>query len=425
MHHTPTNNNESRDQDVLSDAASLPDDDPRNLTLVSSSSSVSSLDDDDDDHHPDNTQHDSFRDAEDPPPYSAAAGSAAPRDVGHPSSSRLALPQQSTGSQTPRTQHTRPRRPPHHSNPQPTDPNTSRIAHNPPGAPPIDYSAYLPTLPHPARLSEDQRTITTTLPPSYPLEALTALVRTQAELPPRPALRVKGSQGGRNGAKADFDVWIDLTRWFLAGDMERFPGAGLFGDDAGDDGRDDDTSGDASASRSTQGQHPPILHGGLSHLQAQTADFYNNSSPKKQLTLHRAPQNLDQASLTSRIKGLITSLGYAGDVQVEWPVLYERTVFEADTEAEGEGEESFDVRVDWVFADQDGSGDGARGAGDTPPSPSAPANPPETAEEALFRHYKQRIALAVLARRRGGWLGIEEWIDGVVGGTVAGEEEES
>ncbi|KAI9655226.1 MAG: hypothetical protein M1831_004936 [Alyxoria varia] len=433
-----------KEPDVLSDAASLPDDYPSNLTIASSSSSLSSFRDDD---FPDDSHHESYPYSDVPPPYSAAAATATAQDPSHPSSSRLIHAEQLTESdpaedpqpsyaqsnQPSRTEDTADartwqnhrRRAPPPSNTQSSDPTANRVSRNKHGAPRIDYTAYIPTMLQPSgggpsrshppvTLSADQSTITATLPTNYPVDALTALMRTQAELPPRPAIRIKGSHRGYTSWKTDFDLWIDLTRWFLPGDVAQFPsveGCLFDGDEeveqeAGmDEGRDNGPAyvnphhqpNDPQSSRNItrplqpsatsttarnngKPHHPTILHRGPSHLVQQTTSFHSHPTASKLLTLHRQPLHLHTPFLTSRVRALLASLNYRGNVDITYPVLYSRLVLKPSPEQEyeeREGEEKmrmagkfwkgvketlrepdrFDVDVGWMFADRDVEGD--------------------------------------------------------------------
>jgi hypothetical protein len=84
---------------------------------------------------------------------------------------------------------------------------------NTPGLPPVDILQYLPGN---ATLSADKKTITVCdqnlcNDPA----ALAAFISVQAALPPRPQIRITGTTIGPHVRGADFDIRIDMMRYFM------------------------------------------------------------------------------------------------------------------------------------------------------------------------------------------------------------------
>lgn len=88
-----------------------------------------------------------------------------------------------------------------------------------PGLPPVPFSAYVPAN---TKVSTDLSTTTVVDSKlcSSP-QALAKFVQEQLLIPPMPEIRIKGTHKGWNGDEKDFDIRLNMMRYFLPRDGEK------------------------------------------------------------------------------------------------------------------------------------------------------------------------------------------------------------
>lgn len=169
-----------------------------------------------------------------------------------------------------------------------------------PGLPRLDYRLYSPPL---FELSSDCTTIKSTAPYlSSTVEALTALVRAQATVPPKPQVHITG----KRGSKVDFAVKLNLLPLLV-------PEEGGRGAAAGNDGGPPRSyircvgSGEAALRGGTRPELLPDL-GDRAGLEVWARRFVNDPNHVKAFVLERVVTNLDTNWLSSQIRILVNSL---------------------------------------------------------------------------------------------------------------------
>lgn len=169
-----------------------------------------------------------------------------------------------------------------------------------PGLPRLDYRLYSPPL---FELSPDCTTIKSTAPYlSSTVEALTALVRAQATVPPKPQVHITG----KRGSKVDFAVKLNLLPLLVAE-------AGTGGTTSGGGGQEPRSyircvgSGEAALRGGTRPELLPDL-GDRAGLEVWARRFVNDPNHVKAFVLERVVTNLDTNWLSSQIRILVNSL---------------------------------------------------------------------------------------------------------------------
>lgn len=163
-----------------------------------------------------------------------------------------------------------------------------------PGLPRLDYRLYSPPL---FELSSDCTTIKSTAPYlSSTVEALTALVRAQATVPPKPQVHITG----KRGSKIDFAIKLNLLPLLV-------PEGGTGG---GHEPRSYIRcvgSGETALRGGTKPELLPDL-GDHPSLEVWARRFINDPNQVKAFVLERVVTNLDTNWLSSQIRILVNSL---------------------------------------------------------------------------------------------------------------------
>lgn len=163
-----------------------------------------------------------------------------------------------------------------------------------PGLPRLDYRLYSPPL---FELSSDCTTIKSTAPYlSSTVEALTALVRAQATVPPKPQVHITG----KRGSKIDFAIKLNLLPLLV-------PEGGI---DGGHEPRSYIRcvgSGETALRGGTKPELLPDL-GEHASLEVWARRFINDPNQVKAFVLERVVTNLDTNWLSSQIRILVNSL---------------------------------------------------------------------------------------------------------------------
>lgn len=163
-----------------------------------------------------------------------------------------------------------------------------------PGLPRLDYRLYSPPL---FELSSDCTTIKSTAPYlSSTVEALTALVRAQATVPPKPQVHITG----KRGSKIDFAVKLNLLPLLV-------PEGGAAGEGKPRSYIRCVGSGETALRGGTRPELLPDL-GDHAGLEVWARRFINDPNHVKAFVLERVVTNLDTNWLSSQIRILVNSL---------------------------------------------------------------------------------------------------------------------
>lgn len=163
-----------------------------------------------------------------------------------------------------------------------------------PGLPRLDYRLYSPPL---FELSSDCTTIKSTAPYlSSTVEALTALVRAQATVPPKPQVHITG----KRGSKIDFAVKLNLLPLLV-------PEGGAAGEGKPRSYIRCVGSGETALRGGTRPELLPDL-GDHAGLEVWVRRFINDPNHVKAFVLERVVTNLDTNWLSSQIRILVNSL---------------------------------------------------------------------------------------------------------------------
>jgi hypothetical protein len=163
-----------------------------------------------------------------------------------------------------------------------------------PGLPRLDYRLYSPPL---FELSSDCTTIKSTAPYlSSTVEALTALVRAQATVPPKPQVHITG----KRGSKIDFAIKLNLLPLLV-------PEGGT---EYGQTPRSYIRCVGSGESALRGGMKPDLLPdlGDHASLEVWARRFINDPNQVKAFVLERVVTNLDTNWLSSQIRILVNSL---------------------------------------------------------------------------------------------------------------------
>ncbi|KAM0354115.1 hypothetical protein ACHAPU_001150 [Fusarium lateritium] len=265
-----------------------------------------------------------------------------------------------------------------------------------PGLPRLDYRLYSPPL---FKLSNDSKTLSSraeylSVKPS----ALAALIRSQASVPPKPLIHLRGSRG----RKVDFDIKLNLMSLLVPDDEnQRLDYIRCVGDGE-------------SAYRG--GLKPDVVpqvgDGGLDEW---CRCFINDPAYIKLFTLERIVTNLDTAWLEGQLRSLVAALSYRGVVDVSFVVTHSRVViqnpdrvnqFFTSVTSLFSGKHQYEVvKSVWPFA-------------------TAKSGEPERrcivqSEETWWREWKDPIRYAISQKRRG-WVTVEDKLEAVMEGKGQG-----
>ncbi|KAK1979375.1 hypothetical protein LZ30DRAFT_726420 [Colletotrichum cereale] len=171
------------------------------------------------------------------------------------------------------------------------------------GLPRLDYKLYSP--PH-FTLSPDCTTLSSKADHlTASASALVSLIRTQASIPPKPLIHIRGNRG----RTVDFDFKLNLMSLLVSDDASRrmdyircvAPGELAF----------------------RGGARPDVLpEVGNRELEEWCRRFVEDAAPVKSFALERVVANLDTLYIEGQIRSLIASTQYKGQIHISFPVTH-------------------------------------------------------------------------------------------------------
>ncbi|KAK4236365.1 hypothetical protein C8A03DRAFT_35739 [Achaetomium macrosporum] len=276
-----------------------------------------------------------------------------------------------------------------------------------PGLPALDYRLYKPPL---FELSQDKTTIKTSAAHlSARAEALVALIRQQATVPPKPQIHIVGRRGSSpNSGRVDFSIKLNLLPLLVPDDpRERMDYLRCVG------------PGEVALRGGTKPSTQPDVEGDGGGLEAWAARFVADSASVKAFALERVVVNLDGNWLEGQIRALVASMRYPGTVNVSFPVTHSRVVVQSPdrvnkfiTSVAGffAGKRKYEVvKAVWPFATMprgaEVGGGGRRCA--------------VQSEETWWREWREPIRYAI-ANKRHGWVTNEDKLELLMEGLPSG-----
>lgn len=253
------------------------------------------------------------------------------------------------------------------------------------GLPKIDYRVYSPPL---FKLSSDMKTLASkTRYLSTNAAALGAFIRTQASVPPKPYIVIKGTRGH----KVDFEVKFNLMALLIPeeGGPARMDYIRCVGHDEV-----------AYRGAARPDILPEIGEGGVDEW---CRHFVEDPASMKCFTLERVVANLDIDWIDGQIRGLLATLKYKGSVDVTFAVTYNKVTVQSPDKASQfftsamslfAGMRRYNVvQSVWPFA-------------------SSPVGEPGRVcaiqtEEAWWREWRGPIGYAI-SQKRQGWVTVED-----------------
>ncbi|GJC88224.1 hypothetical protein ColLi_11062 [Colletotrichum liriopes] len=171
------------------------------------------------------------------------------------------------------------------------------------GLPRLDYKLYSPPL---FTLSPDCTTLSSKAEHlTASASALVSLIRTQASVPPKPLIHIKGNRG----RTVDFDLKLNLMGLLVPDDASRrmdyircvAPGELAF----------------------RGGAKPDVLpEVGDTELEEWCRRFIEDPAPVKSFALERVVANMDTLYIEGQIRSLIASTQYKGQISITFPVTH-------------------------------------------------------------------------------------------------------
>ncbi|KAI3401337.1 hypothetical protein diail_11420 [Diaporthe ilicicola] len=281
-----------------------------------------------------------------------------------------------------------------------------------PGLPRLDYRLYSPPL---FELSSDCTTIKSTAPYlSSTVEALTALVRAQSTVPPKPQIHITGKRGG----KVDFAIKLNLLPLLvpevtLGSQQQLQQGPVSYIRCVG--------SGEVALRGGTRPELLPNL-GDEAGLEQWARRFVNDPNQVKAFVLERVVTNLDTNWLSSQIRILVNSLNYKGVVTVSFPVSHSKVVVQSPDRVNKfftgittlfAGKRTYEVvKAVWPFATRERTEPSAAADG-------APRRCMVQSEDQWWREWAQPIRYAI-ATKRHGWVTNEDKLEAIMEGKGKG-----
>lgn len=261
-----------------------------------------------------------------------------------------------------------------------------------PGLPKIDYRIYSPPL---FKLSSDFTTLSSKAEYlSVNAAALVNLIRTQAAVPPKPQIHVKGMRG----RKVDFDIRLNLMSLLIPEDERlRMDYTRCVGHDE-------------LAYRGTMRPDtlPEVGDGGLEEWARR---FVEDKASIKTFVMERVVANLDVAWLEGQLRSLIATTKYKGSVDVTFLVTHSKVQvqnpdkvnqFFTSVTSLFSGKNRYEVvKVVWPFASTK-SGEPNRKC-------------VVQSEEVWWREWRDPIRYAI-AQKRQGWVTVEDKLEAVMEG---------
>lgn len=187
------------------------------------------------------------------------------------------------------------------------DTSSQRSAQTFAGLPKVDYRQYSPPL---FQLSQDCTTLSSrTTHLATNAKDLAAFMRSQALVPPKPQVHVKGTRR----TTVDFDIRVNLMGLLVPEDpRQRIDYVRCVGDDD-------------LALRG--GQKPALIpRVGDGGLEEWCRLFVEDAADVKSFELTRTVVNLDMLWIEGQLRSLISSTGYKGNLSISFPVTHARVV---------------------------------------------------------------------------------------------------
>ncbi|KAL2153147.1 hypothetical protein VTH82DRAFT_4302 [Thermothelomyces myriococcoides] len=268
-----------------------------------------------------------------------------------------------------------------------------------PGLPVLDYRLYKPPL---FELSSDKTAIKTTAALySTSAEALVALIKQQATVPPKQHVHIVGRRGASpTSGRVDFDIKLNLLSLLVPEDpRQRLDYLRCV------------SSGEVAFRGGTKPSTQPEVDG-ESSLEAWAARFVADTSSVKSFALERVVINLDTDWLEGQIRKLVAGMRYPGTVAVSFPLTHSRVVVQNPdrvnkfiTSVTGlfVGKRKYEVvKAVWPFATLPKGHEGERRC-------------VVQSEEVWWREWKDPIRHAI-ATKRHGWVTNEDKLEALMEG---------
>ncbi|CAG9983903.1 unnamed protein product [Clonostachys byssicola] len=265
------------------------------------------------------------------------------------------------------------------------------------GLPNLNYSLYSPPS---FQLSADRTTLTSqNASLSQDASALEAFLRSQATVPPKPQIHIKGSVNNN----VQFDLHINLMGLLIPESPESKKDYLRLVSD-----------GELAYRGGIQPELTPAT--GPGGLAKWCKRFVEDPAPEKTFVMTRVVANLDTTWLEGQLRGLILSTGFQGAVAVEFPVTHSKVVVQAPAK----GSKRFKslsgmwaslksktcrfevVQSVWPFASEMPGVQGRQYV--------------VKSEENWWREWKDAIRFAVATQKKG-WITVEDKLEALMEGT--------
>ncbi|KAM5348517.1 hypothetical protein ACJ41O_008341 [Fusarium nematophilum] len=261
-----------------------------------------------------------------------------------------------------------------------------------PGLPRLDYRLYSPPL---FKLSNDFKTLSSRAEYlSTKPSALVSLIRSQASVPPKPQIHVRGSRG----RKVDFDIKLNLMSLLVPEDEKQ---------------RIDYIRCVSEGELAYRGGVKPDMFPevGDAGLEEWCRRFVQDTSSVKLFALDRVVANLDTGWIEGQLRSLVAALSYRGVVDVTFVVTHSRVVvqnpdklnpFFTSVTSLFSGKNRYEVvKAVWPFATTKNGEPGRRCV--------------IQSEEVWWREWKDPIKYAI-SQKRHGWVTVEDKLEAVMEG---------
>lgn len=271
------------------------------------------------------------------------------------------------------------------------------FGHTIPGLPPLNFTHYSPLS---SKVSSDHSTITivdANLCKSP--QALAKFLQEQISIPPLPEIRIKGVHKEWSKEQCDFDIRLNLLRYFLPREGDPFyTYTNLV------------SSGSGKAKLKISSADNA---GGITGVEQWAQAFCADPATDKSFIITRKIQNWDQEYLVDRLHGLLQSLNYRGQASIIFSFHHSRTILKSTSGSFLRNafisSEKYEVEACWLYASHipgiEDSDDGNEHGGE-----HARRRCLVRTESGWFRDWRTVIRRAVLGKRKG-WVGLEDWIE--------------
>ncbi|KAK4145854.1 uncharacterized protein C8A04DRAFT_10226 [Dichotomopilus funicola] len=302
-----------------------------------------------------------------------------------------------------------------------SDPGNPKPPPRYPGLPALDYRLYKP--PHFDLSADKTTTKTTSAHLSSSAEALAALIRQQATIPPKPQVHITGQRGGPGGGRIDFAIKLNLLPLLVPADPRQrmdYLRCVSAGELAYRGGTKPTTANPPPANT------PSSTGGSKPSLDAWAARYIADTASVKSFTLERTVVNLDVDWLEGQIRTLVAALRYPGTVTVAFPITHARVVvqnpdrvnkFITSVTSFFAGKQRYEVvKAVWPFATvpkgSEISGGNGNGNGHGGGRRCAVQS-----EEVWWREWRGPIRHAIAAKRQG-WVTNEDKLEALMEGSA-------